>query len=353
MTRRPGFTLVELLVVIAIIGILIGLLLPAINAAREAGRRASCQNNLKQIGLAVLNHVSTKEYFPAPAMVNPNVIVDDEGTYNVWQEALSPQRMENKHGQSWMLEILPFMEYGDVYKQWDYSMSVWGNFKVANTDIKGFYCPSRRATLRPGDSNWMLDSSFTGGGTDYGGCVGRMNGWKNATTDHHQFESLTAGSAQPTAGWAGATDPVQTLVGIFSRCNITTRPCEVTDGMSHTIMIGEMQRLQPTASLVATVSDPGDVTSYDGWALGGCATLFGTSTDFAPLVNPGHSNPGGINNQFFESAGSEHPGGANLGMADGSIIFFANTIDSTSSGNNSVYPLLGSMADGQLANVPQ
>ncbi len=350
MTRRPGFTLVELLVVIAIIGILIGLLLPAINSAREAARRASCQNNLKQIGLALLNYVSTKECFPMPALVNPSVVVDDDGTYNVWQEALSPLQGANMHGQSWMLEILPFMEYGDIYNQWNFRKSVIGNAELAMKDIKHFYCPTRRAALRKGDSQWMLDSSFTGGGTDYGGCIGRMNGWKNQAVDHHQFETLfPPASAQPTS----ANDPVQALVGIFSRCNINTRPNEVTDGMAHTIMIGEMQRLQPTPSLVANTTDPGDVTSYDGWALGGCATLFGTSTDFAPLVNPGHSNPGGINNQFFESAGSDHPGGANLGMADGSIIFFANTIDATSKGNDSLYPLLGSMADDQLANVPQ
>ncbi len=85
--QRRGFTLVELLVVIAIIGILIGLLLPAIQSAREAGRRAACQNNLKQIGLAILNHVSTRELFPAPAIVS--TIVDDPGTYDTWAEASS------------------------------------------------------------------------------------------------------------------------------------------------------------------------------------------------------------------------------------------------------------------------
>ena len=151
MTRRPGFTLVELLVVIAIIGILIGLLLPAINAAREAGRRASCQNNMKQIGLAILTHVSTLEHFPTPAVVQ--TIVDDPGTYDTFLEASSGKvgAVPPEHGQSWMLEILPYMEYNDLYNQWRNNEAVCGgvNIKIADTDIKEFYCPTRRSHLRP------------------------------------------------------------------------------------------------------------------------------------------------------------------------------------------------------------
>jgi prepilin-type processing-associated H-X9-DG protein len=106
-------------------------------------------------------------------------------------------------------------------------------------------------------------------------------------------------------------------------------------------MIGEMQRCQPAAT-----DTSGDSFSYDGWALGGCATLFTLSTD------PGHSNPGGMNNQFFESPGSQHSQGANFGMGDGSVLFFSQDIDSQSAGNNSLFCLLGSMADGQQATVP-
>ena len=348
MTRRGGFTLVELLVVIAIIGILIGLLLPAVQMARESGRRAACQNNLKQIGLALLNHESDKGSFPAPAIVHTNVNLP--GTYNTWAEATSLAAGTNKHGESWMLEILPFMEYGYLYNQWDRRKSVLGNIKVAETDIPGFYCPSRRSGLRNGDAARMLNPNMTAGGNDYGGCVGRMNGWKNDPTAgnnaHHYFETLILPApSQPST-------PTAPLVGIFSRCNIGTQIREITDGTSHTIMIGEMQRLtEPPTPLPGL--DFGCQTSLDGWALGGCATLFGTSTD------PGmsnHKNPGGINQSngpaMFEDAGSEHPGGANFGLADGSVPFIAETIDSTSAGNASPYCLLGSMADGQFAQVP-
>jgi prepilin-type N-terminal cleavage/methylation domain-containing protein/prepilin-type processing-associated H-X9-DG protein len=340
MTRSRGFTLVELLVVIAIIGMLVGLLLPAINSAREAGRRATCMNNLHQLGLALLNYESSKHCFPQPAVVQ--AVVDLPGTYNTWVEASSLATGAGMHGQSWMLEVLPFMEYEKLYNQWDRQKSVLGNTQVSTTDVKGFYCPSRRQGLRKGDSSMMLSPSMEGGGTDYGGCVGRMNGWKNETTNHHQFETLIPPAAsQPS-------QPPQLLVGIFSRCNIGTTISEITDGTSHVIMIGEMQRLQPTAG---ETGDTGDQASYDGWALGGCATLFATATD------PGHSNPGGMNRTnptapMFESPGSDHPGGANFGMGDGAVLFIAETIDSLSAGNASLFPLLGSMADGLPAAVP-
>ncbi len=345
MTRRRAFTLVELLVVIAIIGVLIGLLLPAINAAREAGRRTACQNNLKQIGLAILGYVGARGAFPAPAVVQ--TVVDDPGTYDTWAEASSGALGTNEQGQSWMLEILPFMEYDYLYKQWTNREAVCGgvNIRIAQTDIKEFYCPTRRSQLRPGDSAFMLDNgNMKGGGTDYGGCVGRMNGWHNESTNHHQFETLIypydvghqpATNEQPSPA-------AQVMTGIFSRCNVLTTPQVITDGASHTIMIGELQRLQATpaqlAMCTANGSDPGCVVNYDGWALGGCATLFTCSTD------PGHSNPGGINNQFFESPGSDHPQGCNLGMADGSVHFFNEIIDCGD--NYAVFPLLGSMSDG-------
>ncbi len=343
MTRRPGFTLVELLVVIAIIGILIGLLLPAINSARESGRRASCQNNLKQLGLTLLAYEGEKGSFPPPAIVH--TVIDLPGTYNTYAEASSLAAGKNQQGTSWMLEILPYMEYHSLFEQWDRRKSVLGNIKVAETDIKGFYCPSRRSGLRPGDGVFMLNANMTAGGTDYGGCTGRMNGWKNDPTApgppaYHFFETLELPApSQPQT-------PTFPLVGIFSRCNIGTKLIEITDGTTHTIMIGELQRLVETASS----GEFGDQTSLDGWAYGGCATLFGTSTD------PGHSNPGGMNAingyKFFESPGSDHRGGANFGMADGSVVFLSEKIDSTSAGNASLFPLLGSMADGQPASLP-
>ena len=128
---RRGFTLVELLVVIAIIAILIGLLLPAINAAREAGRRANCVNNLKQIGLGLLNFANASGRFPGTAK---------------WQN-------NQAKGWSFLEKILPYIEYGTLYNgldqnpgtepgSMDMSSTSDKNVVALNTRIKEFICPS-------------------------------------------------------------------------------------------------------------------------------------------------------------------------------------------------------------------
>ena len=133
-TKRNGFTLVELLVVIAIIGVLIALLLPAVQAAREAARRTSCANNLKQIGLAVHNFESTFKKFPSS-----------------WRRPSDPEASQD--GWSVHAQILPFMEQTNLYGNIDFeqgyngishqSVNVGGKFqRLAATRISGFICPN-------------------------------------------------------------------------------------------------------------------------------------------------------------------------------------------------------------------
>src|SRR5215475_12188079 len=107
--RRRGFTLIELLVVIAIIAVLIALLLPAVQAAREAARRIQCTNNLKQIGLAIHNYVSTNDVFPAMCVPNSE---------------LSGGRMVvggyySFYTVSWLLSILPYVEQGPLFNSFN------------------------------------------------------------------------------------------------------------------------------------------------------------------------------------------------------------------------------------------
>ena len=123
--------------------------------------------------------------------------------------------------------------------------------------------------------------------------------------------------------------------GIFGRVNVSTKFSEIRDGTANTIMTGELQRITE-----------GTPTSKDGWVIGGPATLFTTGAMFRregttckPVASP--SDGLLMNNGFFGSPGSDHPGGANFGMADGSVRFFPTSIDPN------VFALLGSMADGE------
>jgi len=300
--KKSGFTLVELLVVIAIIGILVALLLPAVQAAREAARRSQCTNNLKQIGLALQNYLSTHGDFPL-AMDSGDA--DPEASYDPWGDAAN-----GLHGQSWILSILPHLEQTALYDQWDFTLSVRDNERVARVDISMLYCPSRRSGIQDHYQEMMF-LQWDAGGTDYGGCMGYVNPiWDNKSGGStYPAPPNCAHVVDQIAGfdwsWPDPAIPAPNPLGFFSpwhRINVGT----ITDGSSNTIMTGEMQR----------ESGPGcEQTSHDGWAPGGVSNLFDTQW-------------GAFNDGHFESPGSEHPGGAQFGFGDGSVHFLSENIDS-------------------------
>ena len=320
--EKRAFTLVELLVVVAIIGLILGLLLPAVQAAREAARRMTCASNLRQIGLGVQNYVSTYYRLPPGCIIN-TPFPGTSAYYDVWGEAeTGPQ------GTSWMVAILPFIEQHALFDRWDFSTNVAGNRNLAETDIPIFYCPSRRSGIRSEDEERMF-LGMTAGGTDYGGCQGRANGYRNqcsAGLSHgcgHRF--VYASTILGDEGeFQGALTPNQQL-----------RFPEIVDGTSCTFLAGELQRLLPEPE--ATGYDKSERQSDDGWAVGGASTLFNTPIAGAYGSDSGH--PGGFNNQFFESAGSEHPGGAQFAMIDGAVQFIEDSIDPV------IYSYYGSVRD--------
>src|SRR5262249_45295950 len=124
--RRPGFTLVELLVVIAIIGTLIGLLVPAVQKVREAASRLQCQNNLKQLGLALHSYHGVAKGFP-PGMVSDSPLVSDA----------------DATGYTY---LLPYLEQDNTYRLYDFE-SPWfarANYAAVGTEVRLFFCPSNR-----------------------------------------------------------------------------------------------------------------------------------------------------------------------------------------------------------------
>jgi prepilin-type N-terminal cleavage/methylation domain-containing protein len=353
--RRRGFSLVELLVVIAIIAVLVALLFPAVQGARESARRVQCSNNLRQLAVAVLNYESAQRAFPAAATVaerDPSTSCID--CFDPWKEArlaAGSFTAGTRHGTSWIVAILPQLEQASIAGAWNPSTNVLGNAAIAQTDIAGLYCPTRRSGIRVGadDHLNLVDPAWRGGGTDYGGCYGRLDGFMNNDANasdgngNHRFCDMSASTQTPTT--ATPTCPrvghhTGRLDGVF-RSGAPRRAGSIRDGLSSSIMLGEMQRLRPRAG--ATGSAASNRRSFDGWAVGGVATLFDVATD------PDRGNPGGMNNGFFESPGSDHFGGAFFAMGDGSVHFLSEFVDAKE--NNAVFPLLGSIRDLESASL--
>jgi prepilin-type N-terminal cleavage/methylation domain-containing protein len=220
--RRSAFTLIELLVVIAIIGILIALLLPAVQKVREAANRASCANNLKQIGLAVHNFHDSYGCLP------PSAIRDNWAT--------------------WAVFILPYIEQDNLYRMWDLQfryVEQSGNPDPRPHNLKVFFCPSRRSASSVGFSiNDETGSTspayvlgpFPGGLSDYA-CNGG-----NDSTNNRPAGAMTYAKAK-------GVEPDGTIItGSFDTSPIGTRItswtgvvtfAKITDGLSNTLLVGE------------------------------------------------------------------------------------------------------------------
>jgi prepilin-type N-terminal cleavage/methylation domain-containing protein len=235
---RRGFTLVELLVVITIIGMLIGLLLPAVNSARESGRQMQCRNNLKQLALAFTNHESANGCFPTG------------GWGYAW--AGDPDRgFAKKQPGGWGFNILPFMDFDNVYKL-GAGMSTTAKAPLIaqrlGTVIPVFNCPTRRrAGLYPNYQTYNQFSicpSVVARG-DYAANLG-SSGYVSGDSP----SSLAAGDALTDTQWDQTYGTTYNGV-CFRRSMIST--ADITDGLSFTYMLGE-RSLCPDTYLLGTES---------------------------------------------------------------------------------------------------
>ena len=270
-----GFTLVELLVVIAIIGVLVGLLLPAVQAAREAARRCSCSNNMMQIGLATHNFEFAFERLPSGS-INPTGPIVNEP--------------EGQHV-GYLVQLLPYIEQQGVADKFDISLGTYdpANAPARRNTISSFLCPS---------FPYGTNQDETSGLTNFAGC-------------HHHVESAI-------------DEDNKGLLFLNSR----VRYGDMTDGSSHTILVGEMIP---------------DVNGL-GWASGTRASLRNTGF-FGRRDRPGMQEEG-LDEEPDENAvggfGSYHQGGGNFVFADGSVRFLAESIEPE------LFQNLGNRADGAM-----
>ncbi len=327
---RRGFTLVELLVVIAIIGILVALLLPAVQAAREAARRTQCKNNLKNIGLAVHNHLSSLSVFPTAGA--------SFGERAEWYMASagSPYGAD-KQGMSWAYQILPFIEEGVVQGQSD-------TLQLQASPIPLFNCPSRRPpTLYESQfygPAYLMDYASAQPGTQLsatlptqvdaardGGIYQRMHtvfwatragGYSGGSPpDGGVYDGVIVRSSWRLNPRPAANDVRFAVPGVFAqKVPSPIRIAQVTDGTSKTLMVGEKWIDQSGYGGGGPSDDRGWLDGWDPDTVRLTCTPPTPDSEFpALLVNSASS--GGDNQAYM--FGSAHASVLNGAFADGSV----------------------------------
>ncbi|MDR3639581.1 MAG: DUF1559 domain-containing protein [Isosphaeraceae bacterium] len=315
---RRAFTLIELLVVIAIIAVLIALLLPAVQAAREAARRAQCVNNLKQIGLAMHNYVSTNSAFP-PAKIysgsctgaNPPIVAGGAPGYVLNTTVFTM--------------ILGYMEQTALYSAYNFSQasanSAWetpntnllgnalANSTVVGTLVASYVCPSDQAAP-------INNTDPTGNQTGpYAMTNARRSNYLAVAGEYDDY------NCPANTGW-----PTPIYQGVFNN-DVSIPISSIKDGTSSTFLVGESRQLHCS-------------TSYGPYWGAGTHTsthmlIYNAIVYPASAIQfmPNYKYPGCNGLQYAWGAGSYHPGGINMLFGDGTVRFVKDSISPVVWGN--------------------
>ena len=336
-TRR-GFTLIELLVVIAIIGVLIALLLPAVQAAREAARRSQCTNNLKQLGLAVHNYADQNKVLPMQTLF-PTAQVESWG----WSYG-------------WGLGVLPFMEQTPLYNAFNFSLGIFGNANgntfqqgnntVMNTKVGVFLCPSDATRIPP--ANPYAATHYVG---NYGG-PGQLaspgtNGAFSGTIIPNAW--YNDGNLGPI-GWEGIVDGTSNTALFSERLlGIVGSPSVLLSSSDAKRSIFNVTATAPAGSgaagattlVSACKSLPSSTTSVRSngngytWFAGYPWHLAVNAYNHVGAPNSISCNLTSDQGGWLSFGGplgsvppsSNHPGGVNMAMADGSVRFIKDSVN--------------------------
>jgi len=308
-----GFTLVELLVVIAIIATLVGMLLPAVQAARESARRSTCLNNLKQIGLAMATFADARRRYP-PGQI---------------------QRQPGHPRISWAAFFLDFIDQANIQTNWtevvdkdvpapdsrlyfNAPLNSICNQKAASTALPFYTCPStaRMHSSRDGSvtRDWNRDGLIDPSQYEGLACID-YSGNAGVNSNYTRYR-------MPTGAMYSGSNGVL-IFNVTRSLDAGIPRNRITDGISKTLLLFEL-----TGRGVNPPSGGATSPSAQGvWASGLNCNSVGPQSMTTPLVNPPTTDASGAwSNSADQSLFSDHPGGANVAMCDGSVHFIAETV---------------------------